>query len=117
MDGRQRCIENGRMRIPFEVDGYERFFLILQDPLQRSCSGFLERLVDLLFGRGLFDLDHEIHKRHVGGRHPDGEAVQLPFQAGSTRPIALAAPVEVGIMLRAAARARLRSLWGRSSSF
>ena len=38
----------------------------------------------------------------------------LPFRCGKTRPIALAAPVEVGIRLIAAARARRRSLWGRS---
>ena len=38
----------------------------------------------------------------------------LPLRSGSTRPIALAAPVEVGIRLIAAARARRRSLCGRS---
>ena len=35
----------------------------------------------------------------------------LPFSSGSTFPTALAAPVEVGIMFSAAARARCRSLW------
>src|SRR6266700_3401900 len=34
-----------------------------------------------------------------------------PASSGSTRPTALAAPVEVGIMEIAAARARYRSLW------
>ena len=34
----------------------------------------------------------------------------LPASSGSTRPTALAAPVDVGIMLAAAARARYRSL-------
>ena len=38
----------------------------------------------------------------------------LPFSSGSTRPIAFAAPVEVGIRLIAAARARRRSLCGMS---
>ncbi|MND08373.1 hypothetical protein D3C83_309450 [compost metagenome] len=33
----------------------------------------------------------------------------LPFNAGKTRPIALAAPVEVGIIESAAARARRKS--------
>ena len=37
--------------------------------------------------------------------------------ASSTRLVARAAPVEVGTMLIAAARARRRSLWGRSSRF
>ena len=38
----------------------------------------------------------------------------LPFSSGMTTPIARAAPVEVGIRLIAAARARRRSLCGRS---
>jgi glyceraldehyde 3-phosphate dehydrogenase len=41
----------------------------------------------------------------------------LPLSAGSTRPIALAAPVEVGTMFSAAARARRRSLCGPSCRF
>ncbi len=41
----------------------------------------------------------------------------LPFMDGSTSPVARAAPVEAGMMLMAAARARRRSLWGRSSRF
>ena len=39
----------------------------------------------------------------------------LPLSSGSTTPIARAAPVEVGMRLIAAARARRRSLCGRSS--
>ena len=35
----------------------------------------------------------------------------LPFIDSSTRPVARAAPVDVGMMLIAAARARRRSLW------
>jgi hypothetical protein len=41
----------------------------------------------------------------------------FPFRSGSTSPIARAAPVEVGMRLIAAARARRRSLCGRSSTF
>ena len=40
----------------------------------------------------------------------------LPFIASSTSPVARAAPVDVGMMLIAAARARRRSLWGPSTS-
>jgi hypothetical protein len=40
----------------------------------------------------------------------------LPFSSGITTPIALAAPVEVGTRLSAAARARRRSLCGPSWS-
>jgi hypothetical protein len=39
----------------------------------------------------------------------------LPLSSGSTRPTALAAPVVVGIIDSAAARARYRSLWTWSS--
>ena len=38
----------------------------------------------------------------------------LPFSLGNTKPIALAAPVEVGTILTAAARALLKSRWGAS---
>ena len=41
----------------------------------------------------------------------------LPLRSGITSATALAAPVVVGIMLMAAARARRRSLWGRSRIF
>src|ERR1700676_2076448 len=40
-----------------------------------------------------------------------------PLRAGTTRCRALAAPVELGMMLMAAARARRRSLCGKSRSF
>ena len=40
-----------------------------------------------------------------------------PLSSGSTRDTARAAPVVVGIMDTAAARARRRSLWGRSRIF
>ena len=41
----------------------------------------------------------------------------FPFRSGSTSPTATAAPVVVGIIDTPAARARRRSLCGRSSSF
>ena len=41
----------------------------------------------------------------------------LPLSSGSTSPTAVAAPVVVGIIESAAARARRRSLCGRSSRF
>ena len=44
------------------------------------------------------------------------EPISLPFSSGITRPIALAAPVELGTMLAAPALALLKSpfLWGPS---
>ena len=41
--------------------------------------------------------------------------LSLPLSSGRTSPTALAAPVVVGIMERAAARARRKSLCGKSS--
>ena len=43
--------------------------------------------------------------------------VSLPSTAGITWPTAFAAPVVVGMMLTAAARARCRSLWIWSATF
>jgi len=40
--------------------------------------------------------------------------VSLPLSSGSTRPTALAAPLDVGMRFTAAARARRRSEWGAS---
>jgi hypothetical protein len=41
----------------------------------------------------------------------------LPFSFGMASEVDLAAPVDEGTMLMAAARARRRSLWGRSRRF
>ena len=51
----------------------------------------------------------------VGTRTDDPSS--LPFSSGSTSPTARAAPVVVGIIDRAAARARRMSLWIWSSVF
>src|SRR5689334_10612719 len=51
----------------------------------------------------------------VGARRE--EPSSLPLISGSTRAIALAAPLDVGTMLIAAARARRRSLWMLSWRF
>jgi membrane glycosyltransferase len=50
----------------------------------------------------------------VGHRHAHRDAVELALELGITRLVALAAPVVVGMMLVAAARARRRSLCGKS---
>ena len=90
-------------------------------------STLVERRLGRRLGEGLVDLGD-------GDRLPGTTAVKSviepsgtgtrravpsrrPFIDGSTRPVARAAPVEAGTMLTAAARARRRSLWGRSSRF
>jgi hypothetical protein len=50
----------------------------------------------------------------VGTGARTAEPLSLPLSSGMTSPIALAAPVEAGTRLTAAARARRRSLCGAS---
>ena len=50
----------------------------------------------------------------TGTRNDDPSS--LPFMDSRTSDVARAAPVDVGMMLMAAPRARRRSLWGPSTS-
>ena len=58
--------------------------------------------------------DDEVGERAVRDRGTHRHAVHLALELGMTTPIAFAAPVDVGMRLIAAARARRRSLCGRS---
>jgi len=69
-----------------------------------------ERGVHLVDRRALLDFGGQVDDRHVGVGTRSETPSNLPFTSGSTRPVAFAAPVVVGMMLRAAARARRRSL-------
>ena len=76
-----------------------------------ACA--LQRRVDLVLRRvALLRLHAEVDERDVGHRDAHRDAVQLAASAGITSPIAFAAPVDVGIIDTAAARARRRSLCG-----
>ena len=75
-------------------------------------AGRGEGLIDLLFDVGVHLAD-QVHHRAGGHRRALGDAVQLALELRITRPIALAAPVEVGTRLTAAARARRRSCAAR----
>ena len=93
------------MRIVIEIARHQRMVRHGQDALERAVRCGDQRLVDLLRRRRA--LGHELGSTSdtfgVGTRTEMPS--RLPFSSGSTRPMALAAPVDVGIWLRAA-RAR-----------
>ena len=105
-DHRGAGVEDRRVRVADDVRRDDRLLGVGEDPFQRAAAAAFDRGVDLLDGARLLA---------GAGRgrpaSPSGSArgwrsrSSLPFSSGSTRPTALAAPVEVGIMLSAAARA------------
>ena len=95
------------MRVVVEVDGDERLVGEAEDALELLLGGALDRVVDLLLAWSRFlatNLKSTTETFGVGTRIETPSS--LPLSSGSTRPTALAAPVEVGIMVSAAARAR-----------
>lgn len=101
--------EDRRVAVVVEVAGDERLGSVAEDALQLAVGSSLDGVVDL-FDRGVLLGDElEVDDRDVRGRNADRGAVQLALQVRQNEADA-AAPVEVGIMDRAAARARYRSL-------
>ena len=91
---------------------------VLEHARQRAFGGFLHSGVDLLDGDLALKLDRQVDHGAVGRGNARGEAVELALPArGGPSDTARAAPVVVGIMDMAAARARRRSLCGRSKIF
>jgi len=94
------------MRVVVEVDRDVGKNGKAQDALELcSAARFIASLISFLGGFARRD-DLEIDHRDVRGRHRIETPSSLPISSGSTRPIALAAPVEVGIIDIAAARPR-----------
>ena len=112
---RERRVEDRGVRVAVEVDGDELLVAVRQDVLQRSVRRVAQDLVDLVRARAL-------SRSGTSGRRARRSASargrrmpsNFPFSSGSTRPIAFAAPVVVGIIDSAAARPRRQSLCGRS---
>ncbi len=95
------------MRIVVEIDRDIRIVGETEDALELLLGGALDGAVDLVLARGLSwrrNLKSITETFGVGTRIETPSS--LPFSSGSTRPTALAAPVEVGIIDNAAARAR-----------
>ena len=97
-----------------DVGGDDRILGVLQNTLELTLSGGLHGSLDGLDGDLLLRDEGEVGQGAGRGGDADGEAVELALELGRTRATAWAAPVLVGIMFRAAARARRRSLWGAS---
>src|SRR6266851_2979992 len=98
----QRGVDDRRVRVALEVGGHQLLVADGQDALQLAARGLVERRVDVLHRRGLAELDAEVDHRDVEDGHAKRQANELAR--------------DVGMMLSAAARARRRSLCGRSCS-
>ena len=92
--------------------GHDRVVRVAQGPLEGAgvaCALTLSSSFGGLAREQRGEVDDDRSARGRGG-----EARCLPLRSGSTSPTALAAPLEAGIRLMAAARARRRSLCGLS---
>lgn len=110
---------------------------VAQDAAERSFGSSLQSSIHFILGCLLGSLDNEINDGHIGCRDTESNPVQLPLQLGQNEsnglkkdelpvneekgaPHTAAAPVDVGTMLTAPARARRRSLcrrWQPSIAF
>ena len=100
--------------LPLKSELTSWFSVVAQNALQLAFGGGLERGVhgfDVV-GFSLMNVRSTIETFGVGTRMEKPSS--LPAVSGMTSFRALAAPVELGIMLSAAARARRRSLCGKS---
>jgi hypothetical protein len=73
-----------------------------------------KKKVHLLDERLLGDLHNEVDDRDVQGGHPECDRIELALEVGCTNAMALATPIDVGMMLTMAARAQ-RNLWWLTS--
>ena len=92
-----------------EIARHERFVGDGEDALELAIGGFAEGLVDFIGGDLLGGLDDEIDDETFGVGTRSAMPLSLPLSCGKTSATALAAPVEVGTMFKAAARARRKS--------
>ena len=56
---------------------------VAKDALHRAFRGGLDDGADFLVGRGLFQLDREVHDRNVGGGHAERHAGKLLVEGGN----------------------------------
>ena len=116
-DRGQLRVDDRRGGVLDDVGGDDRVLGVGQQALQRAAvGGGLQRGVDLLDGGLAVGLDRQVDDAAGGTGARTANPWSLPLSSGITSPIALAAPVEAGIRLIAAARARRRSRWGMSCS-
>ena len=107
-------VEDRGVRVAHDVGGDDRILGVLQNTLELTLSGGLDGSLNGLDGDLLLRDEGEVGQGAGRGGDADGEAVELALELGQDQGDSWAAPVLVGIMFRAAARARRRSLWGAS---
>lgn len=109
-----QAVDDGAQRAAVVITGYQRFVAVAHNTFEFAFSSFLKHCIDF-FGSGVFcsrTVRSVMETFGVGTRI--AKPFSLPFSSGRTRATAFAAPVVVGMMEQAAARARRRSLCGRS---
>src|SRR6266545_4968096 len=99
-----RQVHDGRVRVAVEVHRDQLLVRRIENAAQRAAAAGVDFPSSAV--RSTTDTFE------VGTRM--ARPSSLPLSSGSTRPTAVAAPVVVGIMLTAPARARRRSLCGKS---
>jgi len=92
-----------------EIARHERLVGDGEDTLELAGGFFTERGVDFVGGDLLGGLDDEIDDGHVRRRDAERDAVELALELRQDERDSLGAPVEVGTMFKATARARRKS--------
>src|SRR5690606_32324612 len=105
------AVEDAGGGVVVEVDGDEGQGIDGEDVLEFALGGVCHGGVDGLGGDGAFGGEGEVHRETLMTGTRTARPSSLPLRSGITSPMALAAPVLVGIMDWVAARARCRSLW------
>src|SRR5665213_246855 len=77
----RQSVDDGRMRVPFEVSRNQWFFGHIQILVQSGAlGGFFQGVVDVFFGYGLAQFNHQIDNRNHRRRDADGQTIQLALQ-------------------------------------
>ena len=98
------CVEDRGVGVAHDVGGDDRIFGVLKNTLELALSSGLDRSLDSL-NRDLLAGDKgQVGQRTGRGGNANSESVELTLELGQNQ----------SNRLRAAARARRRSLWGAS---
>ena len=107
-------VDDAGMGIGHEVDGDEGIRFILHDTLQFPFGCGPESGIDLIRRCVFFKDGHEVDNGHVGSGYADGDAVDFALEFRDDEPYGLGGAGGGRNLDTAAARARRRSVWGRS---
>src|SRR6202790_1014352 len=73
-------VDDGRVRIAFEIGGDEFFFRVREDSFHGAVGRGFQRGIDGLDGRGLFHKNGKVDDANVRRRHTHGVAIELALQ-------------------------------------